>query len=123
MNNRQRTDFKITDEVEMLVTQQPPLTAHPGVFVRTVLLPGHGLTNVVKLAELLRVARPNLANVLNGKRPLTREMAYRFGALLGREVGDFLVSYVNAWDVQEEQGRRDELSREIELWKAPEPAS
>lgn len=114
-------DLKITDPAEMLVEHQPPLHIHPGVFIRDVLLPQYGL-KVAPLARLIGVARPNLHHVLQGSRDVSRELAYRLGALMNDSVADFLISSQMAWDKQQEAERREELKREITRLPAPATA-
>lgn len=121
MAQSQNADFKITDPAEMLVELQPPLHMHPGVFVREVLLPQYGL-RVASLARLINVARPNLHRVLQGERDVSRELAYRLGALMNDHVADFLINYQMMWDKQQEAGRREELKREITRLPAPATA-
>ena len=115
---RKPAEFKITDPEKMKVTHQPPLHIHPGVYIRDVLLPQYGL-KVAPLARLIGVARPNLYHVLQGSRDVSRELAYRLGALMNDHVADFLISYQLAWDKQQEVGRREELKREINRLTAP----
>ena len=118
MAQPQNADFKITDPAEMLVELQPPLHMHPGVFVREVLLPQYGL-KVAPLARMLNVARPNLHRVLQGERDVSRELAYRLGALMNDHVADFLINYQMMWDKQQEADRREELKREITRLPSP----
>lgn len=110
MTNNQ--NYEITDPAEMAVAVQPPLTRHPGIFIREVILPAHNL-NVSRLAEKIGVNRPNLSEVLAGKRDVSRELAYRLGALLGDAVCDLAIAYQHRWDLQQEQARRDQLKAEI----------
>lgn len=113
-----RVPHKITDPAKMMIEHQPPLDIHPGVFIRDVLLPQYGL-KVGPLARMIGVARPNLHHVLQGSRDVSRELAYRLGALMNDHVADFLISYQMAWDKQQEAGRREELKREITRLPAP----
>jgi plasmid maintenance system antidote protein VapI len=106
-------EYKIHDPAEQLVTEQPDLDRAPGVYIRDVILPQHGLRKIAPLAELLKVNRPNLHQVLSGDRDVSRELAYRLGALLGDSVADFVIGYQQSWDLQQERGRREELKREI----------
>ena len=113
MVQRRTDEYKIIDLDEMRVDRQPELHVHPGVYLRDVVLPQHGLTNVVDLAARLKVNRPNLHEVLSGQREVSRELAYRLGALINDEVADFAIAYQHAWNLQHEQARRAELKREI----------
>ena len=122
MAQRKSEDYKITDPAEMLVREQPPLTRHPGVFIREVLLAPYKIS-IVALADRLGVARPNLSNVLHGKADVSREMAYRFGALLGDQVADFLIAYQSSWDIQKDRELREALKRKIEPLKLAKEAA
>lgn len=123
MKNEPTDEFKITDPAEMLVLDDQPLTTHPGVFLREVILPQWGLTKIAPLARMLGVNRPNLHNVLHGTSDVSRELAYRFGALLGDHAADFLIAYQNRWDLEQEKGRREELKRQIPRLPIGEAAS
>lgn len=119
--SRSPTDqFKIAAAEEMMVAALPPLDRHPGVFIREVLLPEWGL-DVAKLARQIKVNRPNLHEVLSGKRDVSRELAYRLGAAMNDHVADLVIAYQHAWDLQQEQSRRDELRGEIERLAEPGP--
>jgi addiction module HigA family antidote len=59
--------------------KNPP---HPGDFVRTEIIEAAGLT-VTAAAEALRVSRPALSSLLNGKADLSGEMALRIEKVLG----------------------------------------
>jgi len=118
MVQRNDAEFKITDPDEMIVKHLPPLDVHPGVFVRDTLLPQYGL-NIAALARLLDVNRPNLHRVLSGERDVSRELAYRLGALMNDHVADLLISYQMAWDKQQEAPRREALKAQITRLPAP----
>lgn len=112
-------DFKITDPEEMKVQAMPLLTKHPGVYLREVILPEWGATKIAPLAAALKVNRPHLVDVLNGRGNVTRELAYRLGARFNDHVADLLISYQHQWDLQQEAARREELKQEIEPVPAP----
>lgn len=114
MTKSRNAEFKITDAQEMVVKALPPLTQPPGVFLRDVILPSWGQTNVAALARALGVNRPNLVNVLKGEVDVSRELAYRLGARLNDEVADLLINYQLQWDMQRERDRREALKGEIE---------
>lgn len=118
MPNRQSAKYKITDPAEMLVTQQPPITTHPGVYLRETIMPAWGL-NVSDLARRLGVNRANLHNVLTGNADVSRDLAYKLGALLRDEVADFMIAYQNAFDLAREQEKRDGYKVTIERMPAP----
>ena len=106
MSENPHAKHKIADPAEMLVGPLPPVDKHPGEFIRDVLLPEYGL-NVAKLARLIGVNRPNLHHVLNGRVDVSRDLAYRLGALMNDHVADFLISYQVAWDKQRDAERRE----------------
>ncbi|WP_156428065.1 hypothetical protein [Novosphingobium sp. FSW06-99] len=121
MSQRETENFKITDPQEMKVGPLPPLHIHPGVFIRDTLLPQYGL-KIAPLARLIGVARPNLHHVLQGERDVSRELAYRLGALMNDHVADFLISYQVEWDKQQEAARREELKTQIARLPVPADA-
>lgn len=105
--------FKIEDPAAMLVEHLPPLDRHPGVFIRDTLMPEFGL-NVAQLSRLIGVNRSNLHNVLQGNVDVSRDLAYRLGALMNDHVADLLINYQLQWDLQQECDRREGFKREIE---------
>lgn len=119
MSNRTTEDFKIRDAQDQLVRELPPLDQHPGVFARDVLLPEYGL-NISDVARLLKLNRANLSEVFSGKREVSRDLAYRLGALMRDQVADLLIAYQHSWDLQHERERREQFRREIE--RLPDPA-
>jgi len=120
MAKRGDSKYKITDPTEMLVKQQPELTIHPGVFLRETLLPSWGLKNLSDLARRLGVNRANLHNVLHGEADVSRDLAYKLGALLRDEVADFLIAYQMKWDMAKEAEKRAGYRKTIE--RVPTPA-
>ena len=104
--------YKITDPADMVVGDLPPVDRHPGVFIRDTLMPEYGL-NVAALARMIGVNRPNLHNVLQGRSDVSRDLAYRLGALMNDHVADFLISYQVAWDKQQEAERRAAFKAQI----------
>lgn len=118
MSTSNPKDFKITDPAEMAIDTQAPLDRHPGVYFREAIMPQYGL-KVAPLARTLGLNRANLHEVLSGRQDMSREVAYRIGALLGDQVADFLIHYQLAWDLQHEAPRRAELAQKIERIPAP----
>lgn len=55
---------------------------HPGEILKEDVLPGLGLT-VTKAADQLKITRPALSRVLNGKAAISAEMAIRLAQWLG----------------------------------------
>ena len=119
MSKRGASQYKITDPAEMLVRRQPPIDKHPGVFLRETIMPQWKL-NVSELARRLSVNRANLHNVLTGNADVSRDLAYKLGALLRDEVADFLIAYQNAYDLEREKEKRETFKQTIE--RLPEPA-
>lgn len=111
-------EFQITDPAEMLVDDCAPLAMHPGVYFRTVVMPQWKL-NVSQLAERIGVNRPNLHNVLQGKSEVSRELAYRIGALLGDSAADFLIAAQHRWNLEQEREHREALKAGIARMDPP----
>ena len=55
---------------------------HPGALLREEVIFAHGLT-VTDAARLMKVTRPALSNVLNGKAAVSVEMSLRIAAVFG----------------------------------------
>ena len=102
---------KITDPAEMAVHSQP-MAGHPGPFIRDVLIPEYGL-NVAKAARLLRVNRANFIDVLNGKYGVSRDLAYKLGALMRDEVCDLLIEWQHRHDLENEASKREAFRQSI----------
>jgi antitoxin HigA-1 len=62
---------------------------HPGDLIRTEIMEALGLT-VSKAAELLKVRRATLSDLLHGKAALTPEMALRIEKVFGPDMGHLL---------------------------------
>lgn len=58
----------------------PPM--HPGELIREDMLPALGVSKT-ELAQSLGISRQTLYDILNERRPVTAEMAVRFGKLFG----------------------------------------
>jgi addiction module HigA family antidote len=82
--------------------KNPP---HPGDLIRTEIIEAFGLS-VSKAAEILKVRRATLSDLLNGKASLTPEMALRIEKAFGPEM-DHLLRMQLAYDV----ARTRELAR------------
>jgi addiction module HigA family antidote len=83
--------------------KNPP---HPGDLIRTEILEPLGL-NVSKAAEILKVRRATLSDLLHGKAALTPEMALRIEKAFGPDM-DHLLRMQLAYDVaQIRQHARD----------------
>ncbi|MYL97219.1 addiction module antidote protein, HigA family [Novosphingobium sp. FGD1] len=122
MPKRDNSEYKITDPADMIVDKEPPIEKHPGEFIRDVILPEYGL-NVAKTARLLGIDRAGLHGVLTGRYAVSRELAYKFGALLRDDLADFLIAYQHAYDLFQEQDLRESFKDKIERLAAPEGPS
>ena len=74
--------------------KNPP---HPGEFIKTELVEASGLT-VTAAARALRVSRPALSSLLNGKADLSGQMALRIEMAFGVRM-DTLMRMQNAYDI------------------------
>ena len=74
--------------------KNPP---HPGDLIRTEIIEALGL-NVSRAAEVLKVRRATLSDLLNGKAALTPEMALRIEKAFGPDM-DHLLRMQLAYDV------------------------
>lgn len=70
---------------------------HPGSLIKTEVIEALGLS-VSKAAEILRVRRATLSDLLNGKSALTPDMALRIEKAFGPEM-DHLLRMQLAYDV------------------------
>lgn len=113
MTMRDGSEYKIEAASEMIVGALPPLSKHPGEFIRETLLPEYGLT-ISEVARATRSNRSTLTEVLSGQRSVSHDLAYKLGALMNDAVADLLIAYQHAYDLQREQGKRDEYRRTIE---------
>ena len=80
--------------------RNPP---HPGDFIRTEILNPGGLT-VTAAANALRVSRPALSNLLNGKGSLSGDMALRIEKAFGVKM-DTLMRMQSAYDIAQTRKR------------------
>jgi len=76
--------------------KNPP---HPGTLIRTEIIEALGLT-VSRAAEILKVRRATLSDLLHGKAALTPEMALRIEKAFGPDM-DHLLRMQLAYDVAE----------------------
>jgi addiction module HigA family antidote len=74
--------------------KNPP---HPGDFIKTEIVEAAGLT-VTAAARALRVSRPALSSLLNGKADLSGEMALRIEKAFGVRM-DTLMRMQSAYDI------------------------
>lgn len=113
MAKRDSSEYKIEKAADMVVSAVPPLTQHPGVFIKDVLLPEYGLS-VSETARRIKVDRAGFHGVLTGKYDVSRDLAYKLGALMRDEVADLLIAYQHAFDLEKERDRRAMFKDQIE---------
>ncbi len=85
--------------------KNPP---HPGDFIRTEIIKPTGLT-VTAAAEALRVSRPTLSSLLNGKADLSGEMALRIEKAFGVKM-DTLMRMQSSYDIAQTRKREKQIS-------------
>src|SRR5438046_10722942 len=84
--------------------KNPP---HPGDFIRTEIIQPTGLT-VTAAAAALRVSRPALSSLLNGKADLSGDMALRIEKAFGVKM-DTLMRMQSAYDIARARKRDTEI--------------
>ena len=84
--------------------KNPP---HPGHFIRTEIIEPAGLS-VTAAAAALRVSRPALSSLLNGKADLSGDMALRIEKAFGVKM-DTLMRMQSAYDIAEIRKREKEI--------------
>jgi antitoxin HigA-1 len=84
--------------------KDPP---HPGDFIRTEIIAPAGLS-VTAAAAALRVSRPTLSSLLNGKASLSGEMALRIEKGFGVKM-DTLMRMQSAYDIAQTRKREKEI--------------
>src|SRR5579859_5057671 len=84
--------------------KDPP---HPGDFIRTEIIEPAGLT-VTAAAEALRVSRPALSSLLNGKASLSGEMALRIEKAFGVKM-DTLMRMQSAYEITQTRKREKQI--------------
>lgn len=80
---------------------------HPGSFIRTEIIQGRALS-VSQAAEALRVLRPTLSAVLNGRASLSPEMALRLEKAFGLSM-DTLMRMQCEYDIVQARQREAEI--------------
>ena len=80
---------------------------HPGEFIRTEIIEPLGLS-VTAAAEVLRVSRPALSNLLNAKAGLSGEMALRIEKAFGPQM-DTLMRMQSEYDVARTRKREGKI--------------
>ena len=84
--------------------KNPP---HPGDFIRTEIIEPVGLS-VTAAADVLRVSRPALSSLLNGKADLSGDMALRIEKAFGVKM-DTLMRMQAAHDIAETRKREKQI--------------
>lgn len=103
-------NFKITDPAAQTVTAGA--LPHPGAWLRHNVIEARGL-KVADAARRIGSNRVSLANLLDGRAALTRDMAYRLEALSGVSA-DLMIGLQLAYDISQERELRARYGREIE---------
>lgn len=84
--------------------KNPP---HPGDFIRTEIIEPIGLS-VTAAAEALRISRPALSSLLNGKADLSGDMALRIEKAFGVKM-DTLMRMQASYDIAETRKREKRI--------------
>ena len=84
--------------------KNPP---HPGDFIRTEIIQPSGLS-VSAAAAVLRVSRPALSSLLNGRAELSGEMALRLEKAFGVKM-DTLMRMQSNFDIAKTRSREKEI--------------
>jgi antitoxin HigA-1 len=84
--------------------KNPP---HPGDFIRSEIIEPSGLS-VTAAASALRVSRPALSSLLNGKSDLSGEMALRIEKAFGVKM-DTLMRMQGSYDIARTRKREKEI--------------
>jgi antitoxin HigA-1 len=85
--------------------KNPP---HPGDLIRTEIIEAFGLT-VTRAAEILKVRRATLSDLLHGKAALTPEMALRIEKAFGPDMNHLLRMQL-AYDVAQARQHSNEIA-------------
>jgi len=80
---------------------------HPGELIRTEIIEPLGLS-VTAAAKILRVSRPALSSLLNGKADLSGEMALRIEKAFGPKM-DTLMRIQSAYDIARTRKRQSKI--------------
>ena len=92
---------------------------HPGEFIRTEIIEPLGLS-VKAAAKVLRVSRPALSSLLNGKADLSGDMALRIEKAFGPKM-DTLMRMQSAYDIA--RTRRRESKIRVRRYRGTEVAA
>ena len=97
--------------------RKPP---HVGGFIRTEIIEAYGLT-VTAAATVLKVTRPALSNLLNGKADLSGDMALRLEKAFGVPM-ETLMGMQSAWDIAAARAREKSIRVARFAATPPKPA-
>ena len=100
--------WKITTRLEGEETMPMKNPPHPGDFIRTEIIEPAGLT-VTAAAIALRVSRPTLSSLLNGKANLSGDMALRIEKAFGVKM-DTLMRMQSSYDIAQTRKREKQIS-------------
>lgn len=81
---------------------------HPGHFIRTEIIEPLGLS-VTAAAKILRVSRPTLSSLLNGKADLSGHMALRIEKAFGPKM-DTLMRMQSSYNIARTRRRRNKIN-------------
>ncbi len=84
--------------------KNPP---HPGDFIRTEIIEAAGLT-ITAAAIALRVSRPTLSSLLNGKADLSGDMALRIEKAFGVKM-DALMRMQSSYEIAQTRKRENQI--------------
>lgn len=88
-----------------MAMKDPP---HPGDFIRTEIIEAAGLT-VTSAASALKVSRPTLSSLLNGRASLSGDMALRIEKAFGVRM-DTLMRMQSSYDIAQTRKRENQIS-------------
>lgn len=91
-------------KIVFMAIKSPP---HPGDFIRTEIIEPAGLT-VTAAAVALKVSRPALSSLLNGKASLSGEMALRIEKAFGVRM-ETLMRMQSSFDIAETRKREGQI--------------
>jgi antitoxin HigA-1 len=97
-------DYHQAEGENAMPMKNPP---HPGEFIRTEIIEAAGLT-VTAAATALRVSRPALSSLLNGKADLSGDMALRIEKALGVKM-DTLMRMQSSYDIAQTRKRENQI--------------
>jgi addiction module HigA family antidote len=88
---------------------------HPGELLREEVVTAYNLT-ILKTAQLLKVSRPTLSNILNGKAAITPNMSIRIAKVFGGNP-DLWLRLQSGYDLREAEREFEERLIELQRFK------